>query len=466
MSRHAWVDASAGVAGDMLLGALLDAGAGLPAVQAAVDAVVGAGAVRITTREVTRGGLRALKAEVAALEPDPPHRTWRDVRAMLQRAAEEGRSAAAEASQEDRGSAAAQADQGGGSPAAGVDRDGTTAAGADRGGTTAAAAGRDGDSAPAVVEAVRRAVTVFRRLAEAEGRVHGVDPDQVHFHEVGALDAIADVVGCCAAVADLGVTTLSAGPVALGSGSVRTRHGRLPVPAPAVAELSRGWQVSADGDGELATPTGMALLRTLAGACEPLPAMTPDAIGVGAGGRDPAGRANVVRVLLGARPRPAPGHQAVLLEANVDDLDPRLWPGVLAGLLRQGAWDAWLVPIVMKKGRPAHTLTVLCAPELAGPLTARIFRDTSTLGVRRGVRERTTLRRAFVDVPVGDARVRVKIGYADGVLLQVMPEFDDVAELARAQDRPERVVLVEATTAAARAGLVVGAPVPPLTTAP
>jgi len=394
VTRHAWIDASAGIAGDMLLGALLDAGASLGAVQSAVDAVSG-GTVRIRTREVTRGGLRALKAEVEPLADSPPHRTWHDIRGLLKNA------------------------------------------------DTAAA--------------------VFRRLAEAEGRVHGIKADDVHFHEVGALDAIADVVGCCAALEDLGVTTVSAGPVALGSGTVRSRHGRLPVPAPAVAELAKGWQVSAGGDGELATPTGLALLRTFAHACEPLPPMTLDLVGVGAGTRDPAGHANVVRVLVGAAEKgtatePAKTEQtAVLLEANVDDLDPRLWPGILATLLRRGASDAWLVPIVMKKGRPAHTLSVLCPPALADTLREQIFRDTSTLGIRHSPYGKVALERGFADVTVGDTRVVVKVAHRDGLILQVMPEFEDVAALARRQDRPERLVLQDALAAALDAGLVVGA---------
>ncbi|MGK5682953.1 nickel pincer cofactor biosynthesis protein LarC [Actinoplanes sp. URMC 104] len=390
--RHAWIDASAGVAGDMLLGALLDAGASLAAVRKAVDQVSG-GTVRVRTREVVRGGLRALKAEVEPLVGDPPHRTWADVRGLL--------------------------------------------------------------------NGLEPATAVFRRLAEAEGRVHGIPADDVHFHEVGALDAIADVVGCCAALADLGVTSVSAGPVAVGSGFVRSAHGRLPVPAPAVAELSVGWQVSAGGAGELATPTGMALLRTLAGACEPLPPMGLEATGIGAGSRDPEGHANVVRVLVGSRAgRPAEEQDAVLLEANVDDLDPRLWPGVLSGLLAAGASDAWLVPIVMKKGRPAHTLSVLCPPALAGPLRELIFRETSTLGVRHSARGKVALRRSFAGVSVDGETVAVKLAHRDGVIVQVMPEFEDVAALARRRGRPERLVLQEALTAAAAAGLLVGAEVP------
>ncbi|HEX5199808.1 MAG TPA: nickel pincer cofactor biosynthesis protein LarC [Actinoplanes sp.] len=417
--RHAWIDASAGVAGAMLLGALLDAGATLDAVRTAVHAVAGE-TVAVSARQVTRAGLRALKVDVTALVAEPPARTWRDVRAMLGRAA--------------------------------------------------------------LPEPVRRnAVAVFARLAEAEARVHGVTPDDVHFHEVGALDAIADVVGSCAALHDLAVTTVSAGPVALGSGSIRTRHGRLPVPAPAVAELARGWQVSAGdgkwqpasagGGGELATPTGMALLRTLAEVCEPLPPMTLDTVGVGAGGRDPADHANVVRVLLGLPPEneaPAPTaapmsaapEALLLLEANVDDLDPRLWPGVLDGLLGLGAADAWLTPILMKKGRPAHVLSVLCRAGDADLLRERIFRDTSTLGIRQSAPERVALARGFVEVAVGEGRIAVKLGHADGVLVQVMPEFADVAALARRTGRAERAVLQEALAAAASAGLVAGAEVP------
>jgi hypothetical protein len=410
---HLWVDASAGVAGDMLLGALIDAGAGLGAVRDAVQAVVGA-SVEIVAEPVTRAGLRALKADVRPLVEQPPHRTWRDIRSLLA-------------------------------------------------------------ALPAPIR--DRAVAVFTRLAEAEAQVHGVPAEDVHFHEVGALDSIGDVVGVCAALADLGVGTLSAGEVALGSGRVRTAHGWLPVPAPAVAELARGWRVRAGGTGELATPTGLAVLRALAVTCEDLPAMTVGAIGVGAGGRDLADRPNVTRVLIGTltltqtptqSPAPAPARTpaggrtepAVLLEANVDDLDPRLWPGVLAGLLADGADDAWLVPIVMKKGRPAHTLTVLCAPNRAAALRARIFRDTSTLGVREGSRRKTALARTFVEVTLDGGVVAVKIGHADGVIVQVMPEFEDVAALAARQGRPERLVLLEAAQAAAADGLVVGSRLP------
>ncbi|MFF5083151.1 nickel pincer cofactor biosynthesis protein LarC [Actinoplanes sp. NPDC000266] len=431
--RHAWIDASAGVAGDMLLAALHDAGAGLDAIRAAVEAVV-PGSVEIGVRGVSRAGLRALKADVRPLTDDPPHRTWRGIREMLSAA----------------------------------------------------------DLRPGVRE---RAVAVFERLAGAEAAVHGVPAEDVHFHEVGALDSIADVVGVCAALDDLGIGTVSAGEVAVGSGRVRTAHGELPVPAPAVAELSRGWRIRAGGPGELATPTGMAVIRALADRCEDLPPMNLEVTGVGAGGRDTPGRPNVVRVFVG-HPQPAGSEagagqvsaaeadgaqagagqvggaqaggdvrgsertDALLLEANIDDLDPRLWPGVIRGLMAAGASDAWLVPILMKKGRPAHTLSVLCAPSQAAALRAVIFRDTSTLGVRESARVKTALPRVFVPVEVGGVAVAVKVGHLDGVIVQVMPEFADVAALAARQGRPERAVLHDALAAAAALDLVVGAPLP------
>ncbi|MEV4704298.1 nickel pincer cofactor biosynthesis protein LarC [Actinoplanes sp. NPDC049316] len=396
--RHAWIDASAGVAGDMLLGALVDAGADLRAVQRAVDLVV-PGAVRLRSAPATRAGLRALHIRVEPLVDDVPRRTWRDIRGLL-----------------------------------------------------------DGSGLP---ERVRdRSTAVFARLAEAEAYVHGIAAEDVHFHEVGALDSIADVVGVCAALEELGVGTLSAGEVAVGSGRVRTAHGELPVPVPAVTRLALGWRVRSGGPGELATPTGVAVIRALAETCEELPSLRIEAVGTGAGNRDTPGRANVVRVVLGSTAADGLGEPAVLLEANIDDLDPRLWPGVLAGLLDCGAADAWLVPIVMKKGRPAHTLSVLCHPGRAAALRDRIFRDTSTLGVREGELRKHALARAFVDVAVAGDTVAVKVGHDRGLITHVMPEFDDVAALARRLGRPERSALTEAVAAAAAAGLVPGAPLP------
>jgi len=393
----AWVDASAGVAGDMLLGALVDAGACLSAVQGAVDAVL-PGAVRLRTEEVTRAGVRATRLRVDLVEPDSPHRTWMAVRSLVEGAS--------------------------------------------------------------LVEPVREsAVRVFERLAGAEARVHAMAVDEVHFHEVGALDSIADVVGSCAALHDLGIGRLVVSTIALGSGRIRSSHGDVPVPVPAVLELARGWQVSAGGEGELATPTGMALLTALGAASGPLPTQQVERVGVGAGSKAFPDRANVVRVVVGSdiRAEDADNATELVIEANVDDLDPRLWPTVMAAVLEAGAADAWLTPILMKKGRPAHTLHVLATPERARALQEVIFTHTTTIGIRSTVVAKTALSRTWVDVELLGGTVPIKVAHRGGVIVSATPEFEDVAALAAATGQPVRAVLARASAAATQAGLEPGA---------
>ncbi len=291
-----------------------------------------------------------------------------------------------------------------------------------------------------------RAHDVFERLATAEAAVHGTTPDDVHFHEVGALDAIADVVGVCAGFDQLGITSLVVSPVAVGSGTVTGAHGSMPVPPPAVVELLRGVPTYAGpGAAELCTPTGAALLATLASAWGPQPAMTVEQVGVGAGGRDPRSHANVVRLLVG---EPAGSSGApVLLETNIDDLDPRLWPSVLQALLDAGASDAWLSPILMKKGRPAHTLHVLVSSDLLATVRAEVFRQTSTIGVREIALSKTALEREMRTVKVAGHEVRVKLAYLDGSLTNAQPEYADVAMVAEKTGRPIKDVLAEAIAA-------------------
>jgi pyridinium-3,5-bisthiocarboxylic acid mononucleotide nickel chelatase len=295
--------------------------------------------------------------------------------------------------------------------------------------------------------------------------VHGIGVDQVHFHEVGALDSIADIVGVSAALEDLGAASLSAGEVAVGSGRIMIDHGEVGVPVPAVVEMSRGWRIRAGGPGELTTPTGLALLVALAETCEDLPALRVEATGTGAGTRDPAGRANVTRVIIGQRVSTVRDRDdlepAVLLEAGVDDLDPRLWPGVLNALLAGGAHDAWLVPILMKKGRPGHVLSVLSPPDRVGRLRDVIVRETSTLGVRQHPVGRFMLPREWREVSVDGVPVAVKVAHQEGVLVQVTPEFESVAAAASLLKRNQAGVLASARQAAAAAGLVEGGPRPP-----
>jgi pyridinium-3,5-bisthiocarboxylic acid mononucleotide nickel chelatase len=400
---HAWVDATAGVAGDMLLAALVDAGAPLAPLQGAVDAVM-PGTIRLSSRLVSRAGMRAAKVDVQPTVKDQARRSWRDIRALLEHA----------------------------------------------------------DLPARVREQARR---VFQRLAEAEARVHAVAADEVHFHEAGSWDSIADVVGVCAALDCLGVTSVSCSAVALGSGRVATSHGDLPVPVPAVLEMSAGWRVLSGGEGELATPTGMALLTALSQECCDLPALSVRAVGVGAGTADIPGHPNVVRVVLGdRRDRPAQPDDPVImsvLETNVDDMDPRVWPTVLASLLSAGAADAWLVPIVMKKGRPAHTLAVLTPAHRRDALRRLIFELTSTIGVREVAITRMALDRFWVPLPVAGGQVRLKVAHRGGEVLHATPEFDDAAKVAAERSVPVRRVLEEAVAAAEREGFVPGRPVQP-----
>jgi uncharacterized protein (TIGR00299 family) protein len=294
---------------------------------------------------------------------------------------------------------------------------------------------------------------VFRRLAVAEARVHGVAPETLQFHEIGAVDTIVDVVGACQGFAALGVDRLHVSPIALGGGQVRGAHGVLPVPGPAVLELLAASNLTAYGgpvDAELATPTGVAILAELADTTGPMPPLGVTATGVGLGSRDLADHPNVLRIVVGTEPpERTPDDDWLLLEANVDDLDPRLWPAVLSRLLDAGAGDAWLTPILMKKGRPAHTVSVLVAPGLADTAARVLFTESSTIGVRTTRVGKRALDRSWVSVDIAGHAVRVKVARLDRRVVNAVPEYDDVAAAAAALGRPVKAVLAAATAAAA-----------------
>jgi uncharacterized protein (TIGR00299 family) protein len=369
----------------MLLGALVDGGVPLD-VPAAAVAALPVEDVRLVTEQTTRHGLGATRVHVHA-PPSSEHRTWADVRTIL----------------------------------------------------------ADADLAPAVRDG---ALAVFERLAIAEGRVHRMPPEDVHFHEVGALDALADVVGVVAGFEHLALTRLTASPVTLGSGSARGAHGVVPIPGPAVLELLAGVPVTAGPvPAEMCTPTGAALLAARVDEWTTLPPMRVERVGVGAGGRDPEQLPNVVRLVLGvADEPPMPG--AVVLETNVDDLDPRLWPGVLDTLFAAGASDAWLTPILMKKGRPAHTLSVLCRADAEPEIRAAVFATTSTIGMRVVPVGKVALERAQTSVEVLGGRVGVKLAVDGGRVVNVSVEYEDVAALAGRLELPVKEVLRAATAAA------------------
>ena len=367
-----WLDGQAGASGDMLLGALVDAGVPAAVLQEAVDPL-GLG-IRYEVTATTRAGLGATKVDVHAPE-DGTSRSFADVRSLL--------------------------------------------------------AGQD------------VALQVFTRLAEAEAAVHRVAVDEVHFHEVGALDALGDVVGTVAGLAHLGLTELHCSTLSLGSGATRGAHGPIPVPAPAVLTLLAGKPVTAGlSPHESTTPTGAALLATLVTTWGLLPDLRVARVGMGAGGRDPEGLANVLRLVIG---EPLQGSEtACLLETNVDDLDPRLWPHVLSVLMAVGASDAWLTPILMKKGRPAHTLSVLCPATLAPVVREVVFRETSTIGLREQVVAKHALERTESTVDVEGHQVRIKTSWLHGNALTSTPEWDDVAAAAGKLKRPAKDVLAQA----------------------
>lgn len=388
--RVGWLDAGSGVSGDMLLGACVDAGVPLAVLQAAIDRLALPERVVLAAEEVTRAGLGGTRVFVEVAETSR-HRRLGDILGLL-----------------------------------------------------------DALDAP-----VRdRVAAVFRTLAAAEAAVHRVSPDEVAFHEAGALDSIADVVGAVTALDWFGLDRLVCSPIALGGGRVRAAHGSLPVPVPAVVELLRAGSVPAVGgpiERELATPTGVALAVTLADAFGPMPSIVPELTGAGAGSADPEGHPNLLRIVVGHDPVSAalPGAEpACVLEANVDDLDPRLWPGVLAALLGAGASDAWLTPIVMKKGRPAHTVSVLAPPDRTDALARVLLTHTSTIGLRRSTADKLPLPRESVAVDVLGSTLRVKLARLDGAVVNASPEYDDIARIAGLTGLPEKEVLAEALRAA------------------
>jgi hypothetical protein len=395
--RILWVDAGNGAAGDMLLAALLDAGADLDAVRSGLRGLA-VGFLDVEVGQVRRHGLRALQADVR-VPPDDVSRNLADVTAVL--------------------------------------------------------------SAASLPEAVREfALAVFERLARAEARVHGVDVSQIHFHEVGALDAIADITGCALALHSLdllGAATRVVSPVAAGSGVVRAVHGSLPVPVPAVLELltEAGAPLrSHPASMELCTPTGAALLATLATGWGPVPDCVPVAVGTGAGTADPQGHPNVVRVVLGEASAPSGWTSADLhrVDSTIDDLDPRLWPDVLEALRSAGAADAWCAPALMRKGRPGQVLSVLVDAERLDAVCRVVFEQTTSLGVRISAVERRSLRRDRVEVTAGGATVGVKRGLLGDRVVTVQPEYDEVRAAARAAGRPMHEVLAEVRALATETG--------------
>jgi uncharacterized protein (TIGR00299 family) protein len=368
--RVALVDPICGASGDMLLGALVDAGVAVDTLKRAIDAL-GLDDVKITATRVRQRGIAATRVVVNAPH-EHAHRHLPDIERILRSSRLEAR-------------------------------------------------------------IVQKAGDVFRRLAEAEARVHDIAIDEVHFHEVGALDAIADVVGVVAGFESLGIGALYCRALPVSHGTVRCAHGLLPVPAPAVGYLMQGVPTEPlDEDGETLTPTAAALLRELVTHWGGAPPMTLLGQGFGAGTKE-FGRPNVVRLMIGDTVDTAAEQidELVMLTTNIDDMNPEWLPPLVERLFAAGARDAWLTPILMKKGRPAHSLSVLCDPAIAERLRHIVYIDSTSLGIREERVRRYHVPRAIVRVATRWGEIGVKVADLPNGTQRASPEFADCADAAQ-----------------------------------
>jgi uncharacterized protein (TIGR00299 family) protein len=375
-----WIELWSGLSGDMLLGALLDAGWSEERLRAAID-LLGLGPNRLVVERRGHHGLTGLGIRLAPLETDPPHRGYAEIRRLL-------------------------------------------------------------EGVPLPRDVRDRSLDAFRLLGEAEARVHGVPLERVHFHELGACDSLVDIVGSILAAHELGLRVLRAGPVPLGRGEIRIDHGTVPAPAPATAILLEGWPVFPDPvEGEFVTPTAAVLLRVLAEP-GPMPAMRLERVGYGAGTREHPRLPNLVRLWIGeegfSAGAPDSGselRQVAVLETQIDDMNPRFVASLADELLGAGALDVFQVPVSMKKGRVGILLTVIARPEEGDSLAQRILKLSSTLGVRVRMEARWEIGREIQVLPTSFGPVRVK--WATGAERRIPSvEHADVVRISKETGLP------------------------------
>src|SRR3984957_8974701 len=394
--KLAYFDCFSGISGDMTLGALVDAGCAVEGLRAELRGLQVSG-WELTAEKVWKNGMAATYVKVKT-EDQSKHRSLGAILEILQKS----------------------------------------------------------ELRPVVRE---RAATIFHRLGEAEARVHDVPLEEIHFHEVGAVDAIVDIVGACVGFHALGIEKFACSPLNVGGGTAKMAHGVLPVPAPATANLLQGKPTYSNGvQRELVTPTGAAIVATLCDSFGPQPAMSVSAIGYGAGTADLAGQPNVVRIMVGeevtvgeekgAQPGLAvpPGveEEIAVIEANLDDMNPQIYGYFLEKALGARALDVYTTPVQMKKNRPGTLLTVLCKPQDANALMSLIFAETTTFGVRTHRAQRRVLPREWVNVRTEFGEVRIKVSRVNGRILHVAPEFEDCRKLAAEKDVPLQRVIGEA----------------------
>ena len=396
--KIAYFDCPSGAAGDMIMGSLVDAGVPFEALQGELAKLRLPG-FTLECREVMKGAFRGIKVDVHLHDHShahqdaghaPPrgehHPPERNLAAILELIA-----------------------------ASGLDT--------------------------AVKESAGR---IFTRLAQAEARVHGTTVDRVHFHDVGAVDAIVDVVGACIGLHLLGVGAVHCSALPVGGGFVTGSHGRMPVPGPGTAELLKGFPVIDTGvRRELVTPTGAAILTTLAASAGAMPAMTVEAVGYGAGTMD-LESPNLVRVFLGQAAAPVGRETIVQVETTVDDMQPQLWEAVMERLFEAGALDVYLTPVTMKKSRPGIVLTALCAPERVTELSRVLFEESPTIGVRWTAYQRERLDRETVTLATTYGPIPFKVSRLAGRVVTATPEFGEVRRIAKEKGLPAREVLDQA----------------------
>ena len=382
MTRHLHIDAFSGVSGDMFLGALVDTGVPLQTLEKGLKAL-GIKGYRLREQQVIRNSIRATKVDVNIQKGFTKPLSLSTIKKMLVNSR--------------------------------------------------------------LPNAIRtQALQTFQFIAEAEGTVHGKSPGRVHFHEVGVIDSLVDIVGTLLGIAHLNVTTVSCSPINLGAGTISTAHGLLPVPGPAVAQMAKGLSVFSKGPAlEFTTPTGMALIKTLAQDCKTLPALTPHTIGYGAGTADPEGWPNVLRLFLGQEvSEPSITSERIIqLETNIDDMNPQVYDQVITHLFEAGALDVTLTPTMMKRNRPGTIVSVIAWPNDLQVLTTILLSETTTLGVRIQEMERTIVPRRVQTVRLLNGSVRVKIANLGNGHVKVTPEYRDCAELAKRTKQPVQAII-------------------------
>ncbi len=388
----AYFDCFAGASGDMILGALLDAGLPLETLQSEI-AKLGLDHYELSVEKVVKKGMGGSQA-VVSVDEDHHHHHHRHLHHI----------------QEIIGDSALS----------------------DR---------VKGDS-----------LKIFHRLAEAEAKVHRTSIESIHFHEVGAMDAIIDVVGAAAGFAALGIEEIQCSPLHVGSGTVECAHGTLPVPAPATMELIQGVPIYSTGvTGELLTPTGAAILTTLASGFGPMPAMTVEKIGYGAGTSEPA-IPNLLRLCLGRAPGEAGDYDAermAVIETSIDDMSPQIYEHLMDRALEMGAMDIFLSPLQMKKNRPGTLVTIICAPDRVAEFSDLLIRETTTIGLRWRVENRIKAKRDFEGIDTEFGLVKLKIARKGRTMINLTPEYEDCKRLAREKNVPLKSVMAAAWAAAA-----------------